>query len=256
MINSGFSLLFFPGQIAAETLATEQSIVATENTTITKDLGISVQQNTEVNYSAGSSNTESSSISGNKITEGPGQGAFVRPNDDSRALITQDSFIGVSGITGVNQAPGNIVNQGNAVAVSYVDGVDAFLGSESMGHKSITGNVLNATGAHRSNMIDENAFTGATGIIGVNQSAGHMNNQNNLVSLSIGTSSMASLSDSNLGLVTGNNNITETGVSKTDIIAGSAFNGVRGIVSINQSSGSMNSQVNIISISVNGFFLK
>lgn len=249
-----------PAEVPAVTLesaiSTEQNSVSSDNTTIAKDISLSVQQNAGVNNSAGSSNTESSSITGNKVVERTSTAPFVRPNNDSRAILTQDSFSGASGVISVNQAPGNIVNQGNAIAVSYVDGTGAFLGSEAVGHKSITKNVLDAVGAHRSNMIDENAFTGASGIIGVNQSSGHMNNQNNIVSLSIGEAPMAALSDSALGMVSGNNNIIETGVSKTDIIAGSAFKGVKGIISINQSSGSMNSQVNIISISVNGSFLK
>ena len=130
-------------------------------------------------------------------------------------------------------------------------GEAALLHSEFGGEKSIADNSLDAAGSVRSTTIEANAFEGALGIIGVNQAAGHMNNQNNIVTMSIGDSPIVSLSDSDLGLVSTNNTVVESGVTKIDIISDNAFKGATGIISVNQSSGSMNNQVNIIIVNEN-----
>lgn len=98
------------------------------------------------------------------------------------ALIT-NSIRGNVGVTAVNQAAGNIYNQANAIsaAVSLLNGValsDAALGQF----------VVNNT--HNETNISKHAFatdsiTHNIGVTQVNQSAGNLGNQSNVLSLAV-----------------------------------------------------------------------
>jgi len=221
------------------------SETVTTNVKITKDIEISVNQNTSVGQSAESSSTGSVYNKGNKIEE---------INVSSSATIWGSSFNGVAGIISINQAPGSMNNQGNSVSISFAkDGADSLLRSASSFNQSSSENTLNAEGFTRSNTIQDNAFNGLSGVIGVNQSAGNMNSQNNITCISTGGNPVVSLSHADLGMISGQNTVFEAGVSKIDTISSFAFEGVSGIVSINQSSGNMNNQVNMINISVYTF---
>ena len=212
-----------------------------EEATITKNIEIGLNQNVPVGQSADTSSTGSADNRGNEIVE---------INVDSAATIWGSSFNGVDGIISINQAPGSINNQGNSVSISFVkDGPDTLLSSTSSFNQSNSENILISEGSTRSNTI-KNAFNGLSGIISINQSAGNMNNQNNITCISTGVNSVVSMSQADLGMISSNNTVFETGVSKIDSISGFAFQGVSGIVSINQSSGSMNNQVNTVNISV------
>lgn len=215
-----------------------------EETTITKNIEIGLNQNVSVGQSAETSSTGCVYNKGNEIKE---------IDVNSSATIWGSSFNGVDGIVSINQAPGSINNQGNSVSISFVkDGPDTLLRSTSSFNQSSSENILTAEGSTRSNTI-KNAFIGLSGIIGINQSAGNMNNQNNITCISTGVNSVISLSTADLGMISVQNKVFETGVSKTDTISTFSFAGVSGIVSINQSSGNMNNQVNMINISVHKF---
>jgi hypothetical protein len=84
-------------------------------------------------------------------------------------------------------------------------------------------------------------------VVGVNQNAGNMNNQANLLAMSVGVGSQFALSESALGQVTVGNTVIEVTTVKFGVIAGS-MNGNSGVVGVNQSVGNMNNQASAISI--------
>lgn len=177
---------------------------------------------------------------------------------NKNALIDGGSGNDAAGVTGINQSPGSINNQGNAVSVSMTAAGKAFLHAEAAAEKINGGvssddlgqtrsNSINATESVRGNKIDA-ALTGVDGILGVNQAAGSINNQNNAAALAVGADSIAALSEADLGLVNIGNNSFELAVQLTDTITGGALANASGIVGVNQSSGCMNNQANVVAV--------
>ena len=196
------------------------------------------------------------------------------------ASIESGSMNSTSGIIGVNQSPGSINNQGNATSLSYsataaeITEIEylaegevrfiggAFLHAESSADKvmggmdmvdesgAVTrlGNEVNATKTVRGNVIDS-ALDGVTGIVGINQSSGNINNQNNATSLSAGDA-IASLSEADLGLVNVGNVSMELATVTADTLSNGALANAAGIIGVNQSSGCMNNQANVVAACV------
>ncbi|MDI6790250.1 MAG: hypothetical protein QME44_06130, partial [Thermodesulfobacteriota bacterium] len=135
----------------------------------------------------------------------------------------------------------------NAVSVSMAADGDSFLHAESAAQKIMSGNGIEATQITRGNLID-NGLKGVAGIVGVNQSAGSINNQDNAASMAVGPGSMAALSEADLGMVNTGNCSRETGVALTDTLANGALATASGIVGVNQSSGCMNNQANVVAV--------
>ncbi len=156
-----------------------------------------------------------------------------------------------NGVIGINQAPGSMNNQGNATAVAVSADGSTFLHSQSSVAKVNTGNIVDTIDPERTNSIN-GALTGAQGILGVNQSAGSINNQDNATSMAVGCGSMAALSEADLGMVNSRNVSTEAAGIYTDIITAS-LDGGGGVVGVNQSSGCMNNQANVVAVSLVGF---
>lgn len=183
-------------------------------------------------------------LEGNEVVEADGQ---------SLARITE-GFAAATGIVSINQSPGNNNNQGNLVSFAYAeaDGGTALLagGSAEVLNRD---NMLDATAMARTNLIDSGAFADFAGALQVNQSAGNLNNQNNILSIASGNHGIVAISEAALGQQVARNSIREMAVLKHDIISAAAFSGVSGVVSINQSSGCGNNQTNMIVISVQQF---
>jgi hypothetical protein len=101
----------------------------------------------------------------------------------NRDAVIVGSIIGNRGITTVNQASGNANNQANAISlgISLQSGValaDAALG------QLVSGNSSSETSVSKSAQMVGSVLTN-TGITQVNQSAGNLGNQSNVVSLAI-----------------------------------------------------------------------
>jgi len=156
-----------------------------------------------------------------------------------------------AGITSINQASGNMNNQANAVSVA-VDGQSSdrtrlffggsFAESQAAADQKNTRNKIVELG---SNSTSDIGSVSGTGIVGVNQASGHMNNQANAVSVAVGLASGIALSEADLGQVnTWNKVISIVNSSSASIgdVRGS------GIVGVNQSSGHMNNQANVVSV--------
>jgi hypothetical protein len=109
-------------------------------------------------------------------------------------------------------------------------------------------NFVDAIGSTRTDKID-GSLIGVSGIIGVNQSAGNINNQNNAASLSVGDG-IAALSEADLGMCNSGNKSIEEGTVTLDTLTGGALADASGIIGINQSSGCMNNQANVVAACV------
>jgi hypothetical protein len=157
---------------------------------------------------------------------------------------------GNSGITGVNLASGNMNNQANAVSVA-VDGSDngssLFFGgsfAESQAgadQKSEWNDIV----SELSNSLSDLSVSNNSGITGVNQASGHMNNQANAVSVAVGVDPAISLSEADLGQVNAWNTVINIASFS---IASASVTGNTGITGVNQASGHMNNQSNVVSV--------
>jgi hypothetical protein len=178
-----------------------------------------------------------------------------------------NSFNGFSGIAQVNQSAGSLNNQGNitAIAVTNNDKVKDRWGawgerersSLGLSHTEVAVEQVNTDNClvsilttHRDTI--EGSFTNFRGIAQVNQAAGFMNNQNNVVGLSANLNDgVVALSDAFLTQSNTENKATFVAVNYSAAI-NSSFNGSTGIAQVNQAPGSMNNQANIVSFSYAG----
>lgn len=102
------------------------------------------------------------------------------------ASIT-DSINDNSGITNVNQNSGNMNNQSNGVAAAIGFGTVVALSDADLGQYNANNHVDELETVKRATI--EGSINGNSGIVNVNQSAGNMNNQGNVVSIAANVSS-------------------------------------------------------------------
>jgi hypothetical protein len=203
------------------------------------------------------------------------------------AQIATGAYNNATGIANVNQAPGNLVNQGNEVAFSSGNkGTDAPAETNTFegmfceaqvvavqyngilfepappgvpgGNRTGAANNL-VTGNKASNDIINGAFNVFAGIANVNQSAGDMNNQGNAVAIAGGVNEVVvkAASDIQLAQNTAFNTMHE-GVdfakgNTTQDAVNNSFGSFFGVADVNQAAGSMNNQKNAVTISFAGF---
>jgi len=173
-----------------------------------------------------------------------------------------------TGVFGVNQDVGNMTNQANVVSVAGIaDVFEAFADAQAHADQENRDNTSTEYEVLRD--LEGNPITDPTedptlfsvnklasitesindntGVINVNQNAGNMNNQSNGVAAAIGVGAVVALSDSDLGQVNSGNHVDELATVKTATITDSV-NGNSGIVNVNQSTGNMNNQGNVVSL--------
>jgi hypothetical protein len=167
--------------------------------------------------------------------------------------MVRESFQSNRGIIGANQNTGNLNNQANVQVIAHVSGEPTIRLGEATVEQRLVDNTIVTSGAARKDLI-ENSFGGMVGIIGINQSAGNLNNQANVVVLTLGKGSgVVALEDSSLGKVnTGNKLMPGPTGPKSDVIVGS-FAGFRGLAQVSQSAGDLNQVSNTMNVS---FFSK
>jgi len=263
---------FIPGLVALTVLAASVPVMAdvyvygtidktksvdvTETVIIDKTITVDATAYLpKLDSAAESATVVNSSLSGNVAEE------IKVPEPEAKI---DGAFNTTDGIVNVNQSPGSLNNQGNAVAFSVGNPVNAAGGASTgitnaqaseesfNGGTDSSGNVLSISDSDLKNTITGGAFNGVTGITGVNQSAGYMNNQHNSAAISVGNGLVA-LSESDLGQFNTGNTLSEVNVAKNDVIDAGSFTGVSGIVGVNQSSGNLNNQSNVVSLSVVSF---
>lgn len=176
-------------------------------------------------------------------------------DENKRGALIGDSINLNLGIVGVNQdGGGNMNNQANVVSISAVLGdeyLPGFANSQASAEQINTNNFVDSrenylTGPHKRDNI-AGSVNDNHGIVGVNQTVGNMNNQANMVVIAVAEDALVALSEADLGQTNSLNTVIEFGTVKLDTISGS-INRNTGIVGVNQSSGNMNNQANVVSI--------
>jgi hypothetical protein len=216
-----------------------------EDVNIDKDIDIDAKVDVDLDSAAEAGTVVNAEMGENTVEK---TGTNLGP--ETLAEIDGDAFGGADGIIQVNQAPGNMNNQGNATAIAVsLDGDKATLThSQASESDDNAGNSVNAYDTEITNIINF-AFRNLTGVVSVNQAGGNMNNQHNSVAIAAGDGIVA-LSEADLGQFNTDNYVNEVNTYKTDMITGSAFENFSGVLSVNQASGNMNNQSNVVSVSV------
>lgn len=160
--------------------------------------------------------------------------------------LSGEALSGAQGIIGVNMAAGTDNFQVNARVIG-IGTIPSLSIRQDMG-----GRVYGLYLSCHLDYIGGNALSGSTGIISVNQASGSGAIQANLVSIGVGTSLMemdlAVASSEELLSIRGGGRPGGYGPVRSDVIEGSAFAGVNGLVQVNQSAGSGNRVVNSVGI--------
>lgn len=202
----------------------------------------------------------------------------VCTNCDEKRDTIVNSGSNNSGVLKLNQAAGNMNNQGNAISIA-VDVIDS--GGNGTPDPNVTDGFTDAQ-AHVdqknfSNVVDtinilfrdgliRNSINDNAGVAHVNQAPGNMANQSNAFSLAVSLArGGVALAEADLGQVNRNNRVEESdsrgrdqgqdgfiGINKRADIVGS-INGNTGVVGVNQSAGNMANQANVVSFSSTGF---
>lgn len=186
-------------------------------------------------------------------------------NPITRTATMTGSVTGNHGAVGVNQDSGDNANQANLIAFGFTQNGQAFTNAQASVDQVNTGNVVDwgpnptsisgavADPINITALIDTSINTN-TGIVGVNQNAGNMNNQTNAVALAAGVNVDASgtgagvaLAESDLGQENSHNTVTEINATKSAQIH-SSVNGNIGIVGVNQAVGNNGNQSNVVSV--------
>jgi hypothetical protein len=181
-------------------------------------------------------------------------------NEDKNFATGSSSLatVGGSGIVNVNQASGNMNNQANAVSVAVDPGgssnnngfhfFDRFDPDSAFAHSQAAADQKNENNESKNFFASSTSSltVGGSGIVNVNQASGSMNNQANAVSVAVGVGSQAgvALSEADLGQVNSYNVAVSAFYSST---ASMSVTGT-GITNVNQSSGHMNNQSNVVSV--------
>jgi hypothetical protein len=181
--------------------------------------------------------------------------------------ITQ-SFNTFKGMAQVNQAAGLVNNQGNVFAASITDlPPQVFYSDVSMVEASLGLNNYENEVTLKDSVLADNivsSFNSFLGLAQVNQAAGTLNNQNNVMALgaNLGGHGYVAENDTFLGMHNTGNIIdvipvggtvsgAQTKVITTATISDS-FNAYNGVAQVNQAPGSLNNQANIVSIAYAG----
>jgi hypothetical protein len=190
-------------------------------------------------------------------------------NCDEKADAIFNSGNNNSGVLSINQAAGNMNNQGSAVSIAVdfiVDGdTPPPVDPRSSGFAEAQAAVDQLNTANHVDTVNllfrDGEITGSlnnnTGVVHVNQAPGNMNNQANALSVAVSLSAGVALSEADLGQINTLNTVHESdatsgtvprvGINKSAIIGGS-INGNRGVVGVNQAVGNMANQANVVSV--------
>jgi hypothetical protein len=183
--------------------------------------------------------------------------------DFNQNLIT-NSFNDFTGIGQANQAAGSLNNQANVVAIAatsagaITDALGYSRDPQGLSHTEVAVEQVNTYNELTSILVTHldtisGSFNTFTGIGQVNQAAGFMNNQNNVVAISANLEGpgVVALNDTFLTQSNTNNQATFVAVNYQASITDSFVN-FTGIGQVNQSPGSMNNQANIVSVAFAG----
>jgi hypothetical protein len=155
------------------------------------------------------------------------------------------------GLGAVNQAAGNLNNQGNYIGFAATGNNNALMTTDISLTSRHENNCLVSSNTSYQTSIGGQAFRGATGIAVVNQVAGNMNTQLKAVTINMGPGA-AVLNNAQLGLVNTHNDIQVQGpmTAKVSLDDGT-FQDFRGIASVTQVAGNLNQVATSLRININ-----
>ncbi|MCY1338328.1 hypothetical protein D9M69_241830 [compost metagenome] len=160
----------------------------------------------------------------------------------------QASGSGYNGVLSVNQAAGQYQQQSNARAIAVGDGSSASVGQRQNLQIEAPDTAMNASAS-----IHGAAFSGGSGVVGVNQSAGAGTQQINALRISVNAAPVSLDDDmwSQTAACTQNASPADSTTGERQVVTDDqAFVGSRGVVQLNQSAGVGNRMVNTLSIRV------
>ena len=177
------------------------------------------------------------------------------PDADAEII---DSGIGmVGGIVLINQSPGFENNQANEVGITQTasqarqqdpprQGAFAHAQVDVEQENTFNEYVAIFEGAAYDNLIS-GSFEGGTGIVGINQASNSLNNQNNAAAIALGDPAVFALGEAHLGQLN-TQNITDVPLQTRRDTIDFSFGTFAGIAMVNQSSGVLNNQANIVTM--------
>ena len=168
------------------------------------------------------------------------------------------------GITSVNQAGGNMNNQGTVISVAFdADGENGdngngepspfsgFAESQASGEQVNYQNTIDSIQILFRDSVITDSVNDNTGLTYVNQATGNMANQANALSVAVSLAPGIALSEADLGQLNAENDVFEFDIIKDSRILRSV-NRNDGVTGVNQSSGNMANQANVVSIATAG----
>jgi hypothetical protein len=201
-------------------------------------------------------------------TETSGSISFPSGNENIvlDAKIT-DAVHSNSGVISVNYDIGIMNNQGNLVSMGVTQSATAAADAQAETSQHNVDNNMREVGAwtYSNNTTDgmpngalvfrsrrtatlENTVHSQTGITGLNQTSGVMNNQTNSVALAVGINSTVALSEAALGQKTSGNDVVAGDFFYSNTVTNAVRNNT-GITHVNQASGNLNNQSSTIAFS-------
>lgn len=180
-------------------------------------------------------------------------GNVLEQTDVTSRTVFESSGTGNTGILSINQASGDLNNQAIVRAIAFVGGDAALQIASAHAAMELTGNTVTASGPRETRI--EDSFHGAAGILAINQSAGNLNQQGDVLALTMGTtlgSDILMVGDSALAAIGGpdDNTLVEDLESPRSDVLVNSFGGFTGLAQVNQSSGDLNRIGNVLGVSV------
>lgn len=170
-------------------------------------------------------------------------GARGQMAGNAHTAIGDAALAGASGRIAINQSAGFGNAQANMAAIGTGPTATASIDNRQQTRRQASSGAATA-------QIDGAAFSGARGVISVNQASGTGNVQANLVALAAGRFAEVSLDQ--LGSVRASDSDSAGAPRRSPahraVIADSAFAGAAGIVQVNQTAGAGNNTANLFSL--------
>jgi hypothetical protein len=251
---------FGASQAYAQSTSSAQ-VTVTKNVSLSSNISISgdpaIDGEIDINSAAAAVSNATQASSGNS------QGNLGVDND---ASISDNVGRDVSGNVGVNQASGDGNAQGNQASISAGSnssdatfafecddcskGSAAMADGETVASQSSMSNITVNLAASNSARIDDHAFAGASGNIGVNQAAGNGNDQLNQLAAATAANVDYAVATSSLDQELSGNFVGNTLTANNSSLDGSAFSGASGNLGVNQAAGTGNMQSNSLALGV------
>lgn len=191
-----------------------------------------------------------SGISENSLTlySGTINNLFEESGVGSKSTL-EESGDNSSGLININQASGSLNNQSNTAIITFQS--EGNILNISSAHLGVSaGNELKITGTSSRESLISNSFDDAKGVFMINQSPGNLNQQNNVLVLSIGKPVV--LGETDLSMISSGNSVEydkDANIERKDTLMNS-FTNSSGIGMISQSSGDLNNIRNTLTLSV------